>query len=544
MPANPSIQIGAFIADQGNTSLGKYIGVVNLPGSNVTFEDAGDFLSVRALPGALVPSGAGLSSVNDIPLSEGTRMWVLTFRDTFELVKASTAVVDGVTVIATASGVGRWLRRLEGDPVWTAQLNWDVNFVTGNDENSGLAGSGFPLKNIGEFVRRVRIATSGATYTVNVPTTGVPAGDVIRWSPQFNANVTSGDCTLLIKGTTTVAVASAFTATVATVAATNTQATVTDVTTVWAAQIGQIITMTSGPALGATAVVLKDLGAGVARVSNWVFPATGVFSANPAAGNTYEIRTLPTVATSSGSQGLSVRQRINFQDVTLTAPNSIARTSQFFGCRITFAGALNDADGVVHVNSLFGCSCHLAVLGIIASSNSPLLIQSFGGAFINCIVQVGALGGFSIRSVLQGCRVRTTSLSQGLQGGRIVISAQSGFFDSPAGFPAIEVRNSLTFTILSTAGATGVYGSGNGTYGASFYEGSVTSIPTTTTPTLTGAAGDIDFEGSATAIPELIAGAIVPAASALTTWANLIAAPFSRNVISYKNGTKIQSHVG
>jgi hypothetical protein len=40
---------------------------------------------------------------------------------------------------------------------------------------------------------------------------------------------------------------------------------------------------------------------------------------------------------------------------------------------------------------------------------------------------------------------------------------------------------------------------------------------------------------------EASAGMVLPAASALATWANWTAAPFSRNVMSYKTGARIIS---
>ena len=63
--------------------------------------------------------------------------------------------------------------------------------------------------------------------------------------------------------------------------------------------------------------------------------------------------------------------------------------------------------------------------------------------------------------------------------------------------------------------------------------------------TVAGSAAAIRFDdpgiGAAvgTAIPPLTGGAVTPAASALTSWANWAAAPFNSYVMSYRTGARI-----
>ena len=91
---------------------------------------------------------------------------------------------------------------------------------------------------------------------------------------------------------------------------------------------------------------------------------------------------------------------------------------------------------------------------------------------------------------------------------------------------------------LSSTGSTGgLYGSGNAGRGLSIQGArSGAIIGAAYTPTITGGAGDIRWQAAGTAIPPLVGGAGVPAAAALTTWAQWAAAPFNRQVQDYGTG--------
>jgi len=112
-----------------------------------------------------------------------------------------------------------------------------------------------------------------------------------------------------------------------------------------------------------------------------------------------------------------------------------------------------------------------------------------------------------------------------------------GCFDAPAGFSAVQIRRGNTLMLDGPLFGSGAVG--GSLFGVTVDEGAQFFITTAVTPTLTNTAGELQMDGSATAIPPLVAGAAVPAASALATWADWAAAPFSRNVVSYKSGAKI-----
>ncbi len=98
------------------------------------------------------------------------------------------------------------------------------------------------------------------------------------------------------------------------------------------------------------------------------------------------------------------------------------------------------------------------------------------------------------------------------------------------------------FELLGTVrvSAATLYGSGSTLYGLRIGTGA--QIQFTGTPTVTGGSGDLLFNGATSAVPPLgqtAPLADVPLAAPLTTWAEWVAAPFSRNVFSYTNGSKI-----
>ena len=85
---------------------------------------------------------------------------------------------------------------------------------------------------------------------------------------------------------------------------------------------------------------------------------------------------------------------------------------------------------------------------------------------------------------------------------------------------------------------TALYGASNATYGLTANYGARMQV--SVEPTITGATADLQFCGAATATPSLVAGAAVPAAQALTTWANWAnAGTFNKKVVDYSNLTSI-----
>jgi collagen triple helix repeat protein len=146
------------------------------------------------LTGATGPTGptltsvaniAALSAIDDSLFSSGTTVFVgnpanavPSVLDYFWLDKTSTLPVDGITVVPTLSGTGRWLRLNISNIAWRTQTTWFVDSTNGNDENTG-ADSGHPLKTVPELIERrwgsrQLVGVAGSTTTINFITSSPP----------------------------------------------------------------------------------------------------------------------------------------------------------------------------------------------------------------------------------------------------------------------------------------------------------------------------------------------------------------------------------
>lgn len=528
---------------------------------------------------------AALKATKDKAKQDNARIRVLTLLQEFWLDKGSTAPIDGITVVATKSGVGRWLRNPLPVPAWTAKTDWWQDTVAGDDEYPGDQSS--PVKTMAEITRRLRRVDS-AVYTINQVGT-VASTDSVRFTPEISdkGDVFLDDsqsvARILIKGkrgtvppTVPPTIPPRFTATSETDPKTNTQATVTDASVDWSKQIGQILEVTKGKAKGAQAVVLNDLTGGKARVSEWAFPSTGALSAGiPVVGDTYEILELPDFSAPILYAGLPSRVELGFQDITVTSPSPTSPSprvipsaciTSFTSCRFTVELPGPPA------GFPFGCLLRACSV-FLESSTPPVGPKDFcrtnvgdGPRFIACglvnaRIQVSSFGRTTItNTVIQGGAIRgvETTPNGRIYGGLIVVGGKLGIFDSPAspaasppGESAITLRRGMAMQIV--AGAS-LYGSGNAAFGVEVREGAtlavqagVTTVPPvppaiagSSTITITGALGDVQIEGAATAIPELVAEKPVPKARALATWAQR-ADPktFARNVFNYRTGSRI-----
>lgn len=103
--------------------------------------------------GLIVPNGAALMALGDSGMADGTSVFVLSLRAYAALAKDGTADADNITVWDTASGTGKWFRRLGVDEYWKKRPVWVIDPVGGDDENIGVYAS--PLKTWAELSRRL-----------------------------------------------------------------------------------------------------------------------------------------------------------------------------------------------------------------------------------------------------------------------------------------------------------------------------------------------------------------------------------------------------
>jgi hypothetical protein len=130
---------------------------------------------------------AALTAINVDGEADFAERRVLSLHQSFQLDKNSSETVNGISVVATNSGVGRWVRVLSHSPKWTNQVAWAVDSVAGNDENVGDLAN--PLKTMAEFTRRIRVAKYGTgfgPYTIQL-LNDVPNTDSFQWSPVLES---------------------------------------------------------------------------------------------------------------------------------------------------------------------------------------------------------------------------------------------------------------------------------------------------------------------------------------------------------------------
>ena len=125
-----------------------------------------------------------LGAIGDAALQDGSLAYTSSILAYWKLIKSSTRTADGITVVSTLSGSGRWVRQILPEPSYWTQAAWYVNPSTGNDENDGKT-AGTALATLSEICRRVS-AIPYINVGVTVTITGtVPATDNEIVSPMF-----------------------------------------------------------------------------------------------------------------------------------------------------------------------------------------------------------------------------------------------------------------------------------------------------------------------------------------------------------------------
>ena len=243
----------------------------------------------------------------------------------FELIKDSTVQADGMTIVnAKSTGAGpsgatalpgRWIRN--EIPIKRWALAWlpanlpggiQVDPLNGDNENDGSVAVTVPgtlqgpIKTVAEVCRRLRQAQGGKNYTLQV-LNDVPATDMFRPSFLFEENMedivaapanVAGNRQIVdmtVQGRTVATVLGSA------VVVTFNPTTATDQATIdfgagnaafVAANVGQLIRISTGNSIGATAAIGRDLGTGKARISDFSAGAGGTFVIGDVAGSTIQ----------------------------------------------------------------------------------------------------------------------------------------------------------------------------------------------------------------------------------------------------------------
>lgn len=473
-----------------------------------------------------VADEAALALVNDSVLDDHTEIWVATYRQWWILEKTSGAALVANEVIAAASGgAARWLRKLEADPVWTAQLAWFVS-TTGDDENAGDAAA--PLATAKEFLRRMRMWKASGGYVLNHD--GLAVGDAIVPSSLLTANdtpVATGQI-LIVKGEQTSVLPSTTTgASTATNPTTSTQTTLIDAAVAsFAPYVGKMI-ITAAGVVG----IIAAGGVGVATVSEWWTPdlvngGAGAAAAAPGAGVTYNIVDFSDVACFVDTTGAPGGQ-ICFMQCHIPAAAAAWRarlgTLAFAACKIDKASAVHNVGQskvLAHYTSFHN-------LGTVPGVNSGEWFL-VGSCVIGSTFGTQSLSTFRISSTLfyaSALKAATPGASTGHTGtSNVQLLGLCGFFEwTLAQLDAIRLDRMATMTIMGD-----LYGSSSiaGTNGVRFIEGARIAVLAAKTPTIAGQASQFVTDvGSCYQALELHTGALAAAVVvAVGTWAGWAAA--------------------
>lgn len=236
---------------------------------------------------------AALTSVDDTLLVSGAPIRVQTVRDYFTLDKTDITPPDGITVVATKSGIGRWNRVLSSDQHWARQSNWFIDPVSGNDELDGSLRI-TALKTWAEMVRRITlIPIIERTITTITVLNTLPVTDTARLYPSVGL-----EGFLHITGVKTLLHTGSFTAITARSPAANQPLEMTDSSlpssgawTTYLGKLTQITASTTPSNVGASTWVAKDLGSKKARFGSptTVDPSLSTNEIVPTVGDSYAI---------------------------------------------------------------------------------------------------------------------------------------------------------------------------------------------------------------------------------------------------------------
>jgi len=535
-------------ADAINQAIEKgYISVVTEEDPNFSDEleptPYANFAELMAQSNIAVNTIADLVAKSVTDLFTGVRAYVKSLDTIFMLDLTSALTVDSITVLST-SGAGRWLRVPGPSLKWMSQFTWYIDPSAGDDENDG-ASSGTAVKTMSEVARRLAAVTyQGSTFNV---LNDVPATDAFDLNPQVvpvsGTNPGAGALSFTINGQLTTLASGAVVAAVGTTPATNTPATLQDAAIVWSGYIGKLVKMTSGALSGYMATVIKDLGGNTARMSPWALQNGTVAGVGVAPGvaDTFDIVS-PTEIGSLRHSCMGVRTRLFYNNLKFS---SAARLSGegvrafLAGCEMTIPAndyLVFNANGYTFMTA---CSFNPSIAGVpgfdgrvrfVASGilNTEVIGMNTGRIeFQNCVLQTGSI---RVGRGFPGMGGDTSPNvgNLGLFAGDIGL----GILDSAG--PALHVTRHGVASLDAP-----VWGSGN-LVGALVDDGGKMIIRDGITPTITGTT-ELSLENSGTALPglEASAGAVLPAASALTTWAQWAAAPFNRVVMNYTKGSAI-----
>ena len=486
---------------------------------------------------------AKFAEIRDRNLTPGESFLVEPIGQHFDYHPTSSKTVDNITSIATRSGIGRFLRRLDHVPMWTETPTWHIK-ASGNDE-TGDGSETKPLRTVAEAFRRLRVLKASGGYVLNCYD-DIASTDSICPSPILDDSTphTSGQCVILrgvatVQHTsTTTSASSASDITTNPVQTTLIDNTVTDFT--------RFIGMQVVTATGLIATILSAPSAGVARVSEWALlnadpTAAPTAGTPPGSGVAYTIYARPKIRCLIDYAGQAGGQlAIDNFHIPSSAPAWRCRigTLVFSRCQIDKAPAVHN----VGFGKVLYHGCSIKNWGTVPGLNSGEFF------FVGCGIigsTFGTQSGGYLRynfSTFQNSIVKNTSggASTGHTGGAsLQFLGKCGFWDW-TGVAITLDRGGLCTVMGDLYGTTATAATG----GVAVNGGAQMHVLSTKTPTIkstgSGDSYNLRIDGEATHLPDLraSAGGSLPALASCISFAEWVS-NFSRNVRGTKSGAAV-----
>ena len=492
---------------------------------------------------ASVTTLANLGGLPDDAYKDGDFAYVQSTRATYQLDRTLNATPSAVAV-DTFSGNGQWVFFLASKS-WETQTAWYIDPAAGNDENDG-ATTTTALATWAEFCRRVKTINGSVTCTLLSDTTEALIGSFVAGANDARLSI-SGTPTIIASGGgpghSTIASPVPATNTRGSVAVDN-MVTSGGVPTTVGAYVGYLLRAPADPLLPNAGPflwpILRD-NAGNGEGGYWARASSS--NTAPSSGTTVEVLQLTTVPVLQIS---APAVSVYVYYLSFTATSQLDSPFVFSGLPID--GFLLSGPATIY-GPFIGCAFANAITVPPSPSYFIACLWTAGGkSFVLAGPPMYLIGGGALGAITMFGAGSVFGLGFHVEGGKLsigstnfsgaivlnVLSTPVGVFAAPAN--AVEVIGTGRLSAVT------IYGDDNVGYGLSVSTGGTAQF--TGTPTITDLTDtkQVQINGAVTAVPPLgltAPLADVPLAAPLTTWAQWIAAPFSRNVVSYLNGSKI-----
>jgi hypothetical protein len=389
--------------------------------------------------GVCVANIAALVALDDTLFDDAVEVEVQSLLTPWMLVRASTEAIDGITVVATFTGVGRWHRKETPHAYFSYQTSWTIEQALGNDENDGSGGA--PLATWDEWIRRVGQWLGYGSTFYNVYFIGNYVGNVDLLCTRQNARTIvtlRGMRTVLYSGTVGAG-------SVVWNAVTSTVGTIVDaaIPVSWTASglVGMLFEMTSGPLSGWIGAVCKDLGAKTCSFQK-PFDTGAYIQGDPAIGDSFDVYSVSTI---TGTMSIQGQLTVYLYDLGFVGPLPASGWQDLLSCwegaNVIPVGCTFDNGQVVTVGNAYldltACYVYSTCDRIWARTGGTLILD---GCAAECLLMSERDASLQL---YESCTTWNKAALHRAGTGNIVLQSGSdwGVFDLPALSLGLDVFN-------------------------------------------------------------------------------------------------------